>query len=237
MTDNTDGPKDEDQRRSIPVVSFVPGRPAPWDVEPESAVGAIGKTRATTCSLNELLDCYRNVLLSGNGQVKFPHRDGYCKIDVRQLEAGFGIRLLGFFTAHREGKQFRIKLDHATKARLIAHWTENAPADLRHTDELTRRADHMAGMGVEDLLETIIVSLRPSSRAPDFYGTLEGYPPLPNALLAHRYARAHAHAYREFEKIRLQIATHALLLLHPEISPDARVTIQTTFEVSDPEDF
>lgn len=233
--DSLDGEKNPER---VTLVSFVPGSPAPWDSVPEEEPASEGETRVVTCGILDLLDGYRNVLFSGSYFVERRFEDGYCKVDVRQLEREFGVRLLGFLKPFREGRPVRIRLDDFTKARLIAHWSESMPKGLRSGDRLIKRAGLMANIGVEDLIGTVVESLeRPSSGPRIFNGiVLEGVPPLPSALLTRRYGRLHAYAHRRLERIQLKVAAHSLLLLHPDLSSSVRVTMRVTFEPYDLDD-
>lgn len=220
---------------SIPTVGFVPGRPAPWeDFLENDSDPAVDRT-SVTFGLTDLLDGYRHILYFGRDRLRREFKDGYCEVGVSALEARFGVRLLGYLKAIRERRLLRIQLDDFTKARLIAHWARNTPKEFRSREKLIQRADLMADLGVENLLQAIVESLELPASGPGIFhqAILEGMPPLPSALLMRRYARHHSQACQRLDRIRYNIAARALLLLHPELLSRARVSMRVHVEPLD----
>lgn len=222
------------------IVQFVPGQPAPWDgrSDSESLTDSSAEARLVTWSLDGLVGAYMGLRDSDGATFGARFPDGTCYISVRAMEKAFGVHLLGFIQALGQGPRFAIQLDSETRSALVAHWTRMIPGDMEYRELRIHRAAEYAVLGVRQLFSVIAQSLESIGNGPQHYSesVIEGVPPLPIALLDHRYKAAHAEARRALERVRMDIAKQAILLLHPDVSPDVSCALEMPFEPGDPDE-
>lgn len=222
------------------IVHFRPGQPAPWDdaLDTNLSTDCDANSRQVTWSLSDLVGAYSRLRRSYGATVSEQFSDGTCLIDVRRMERGFGVHLLGYIQALNRGPRFTIELDSGTVSALAAHWERMIPCDLVFGELHVKRASWFAVHGIEQLLSVIADSVVPVGCGPYHYSewTIEGIPSLPIALLDHRYKEAHKNARRALVRVRMDMAKRAILLLHPGLSPEATCTLKVPFEPRDPDD-